>query len=70
MEAASKRPAKNDPVEPPPFRFLAAGTFTGGKSFWLTPTVSTNSKPEPKRRLGATFRRGPNEPGCATPPGG
>lgn len=26
---------EDGPAAPAPFRFLAAGTFTGGKSFWL-----------------------------------
>jgi len=46
MEAESETTGQDGPAEPPPFRLIAAGTFTGGKSFWLVPAGDTARTPQ------------------------
>ena len=62
MQGRPMKPRQDDPTAPMPFRFLAVGTFTSGKSFWLTPAISTSCEPEPKHEPEEPFRRGPNGP--------
>lgn len=56
MDILFEPTAEDGPAAPAPFRFLAAGTFTGGKSFWLTADGSDVKPPggAPGQRLASS----------------
>jgi hypothetical protein len=64
MEAESETTDQDGPAALPPFRFLAAGTFTGGKSFWLgcqppSPNPNRSAGREQRSAGGRTDRPAP-----------
>lgn len=66
MEAESKTHGQDGPAALPTFRLVAAGTITGGKSFWLDASKRgkepdeqrrCSPSPDPEQHLGQAHAR-------------